>query len=142
MSDMEEPLTEDLLEKLLIADDPASFLGKNDIGQRDLPGMLADLLDSKGLRRVDVVHAAQLNETFGYQIFKGQRKPSRNKVLQLALAMGLDLRETDRLLQAASVSTLYCKDRRDAIIIYCIDHDATLAETNECLYEFGEDTIC
>ena len=142
MSDVEEPLTEDLLEKLLVADDPSSFIDSDDVGQRDLPGMLADLLDSKGLRRVDVVHAAQLNETFGYQIFKGQRKPSRNKVLQLALAMKLSLKETDRLLQAASVSTLYCKDRRDAIIIYCIDHDASLAETNESLYEFGEDTIC
>lgn len=142
MSDVEEPLTEDLLEKLLVADDPSSFIDSEGVGQRDLPGMLADLLDLKGLRRVDVVHAAQLNETFGYQIFKGQRKPSRNKVLQLALAMQLDLKETDRLLQAASVSTLYCKDRRDAIIIYCIEHGATLAETNESLYEFGEDTIC
>ena len=137
MSDVEEPLTEDLLEKLLVADDPASFIEKNDVGQRDLPGMLADLLDAKGLRRVDVVHAAQLNETFGYQIFKGQRKPSRNKVLQLALAMHLDLKETNRLLQAASVSTLYCKDRRDAIIIYCIEHGGTLPETNDFLYEFG-----
>ena len=142
MSDVEEPLTEDLLEKLLVADDPSSFIDSEDVGQRDLSGMLADLLDSKGMRRVDVVHAAQLNETFGYQIFKGQRKPSRNKVLQLALAMRLNLKETDRLLQAASVSTLYCKDRRDAIIIYCIEHGGTLAETNESLYEFGEDTIC
>lgn len=142
MSDVEEPLTEDLLQKLLIADDPLSFIDDNEVGQRDLTGMLADLLDAKGLRRVDVVHAAQLNETFGYQIFKGQRSPSRNKVLQLALAMNLDLKETDRLLQAASVSTLYCKDRRDAIIIYCIEHGASLAETNDSLYEFGEDTIC
>lgn len=142
MSDMNEPLTEDLLEQLLIADDPESFLNDNDLGQRDLPGMLADLLDAKGLRRIDVVHEAQLNETFGYQIFKGKRKPSRNKVLQLALGMRLNLKETDRLLQAAEVSTLYCKDRRDAIIIYCIEHDATLAETNDSLYEFGEDTIC
>lgn len=142
MSDMEEPLTEDLLQKLLVSDDPSSFIDENDIGQRNLPGMLADLLDSKNLRRVDVVHEAQLNETFGYQIFKGQRRPSRNKVLQLALAMGLNLKETNRLMQAASVSPLYCKDRRDAIIIFCIDHNATLIETNESLYEFGEDTIC
>lgn len=142
MSDVEVPLTEDLLEQLLVADDPSSFLDNNEVGQRDLPGMLADLLDSKGLRRVDVVHEAQLNETFGYQIFKGQRKPSRNKVLQLALAMHLNLRETNRLLQAACVSTLYCKDRRDAIIIYCVEHKGSLTQTNDTLYEFGEDTIC
>ena len=84
----------------------------------------------------------RLNHTFCSQIFMGQRGAARNKVLQLALALGLTLKEADRLLQAAGASGLYCKDRRDAIIIFCLDHGYSLQKTDEELYRFGEDTIC
>ena len=48
--------------------------------------------------------AAELNETFGYQIFKGQaRGRGRDTVLRLAIALGCNLVETRRLLQAAGV---------------------------------------
>lgn len=36
---------------------------------------------------------------------------------------------------------LYCKNRRDAIIIFCIDHGETLQTADEQLYAFHEDTI-
>ena len=85
---------------------------------------------------------ANLNETFGYQIFKGERNPSRNKVLQIAFAMALSLRETNRALSAAGVNALNCKNRRDAIIIFCIDRGCSLQKVNEELYRFGEETVC
>lgn len=88
-----------------------------------------------------MVRAAGLNETFGYQIFKGQRNPSRDKVLQIALAMELGIRETNRLLKAAGVNELYCKDRRDAIVLFCVDHGYSLQKTNEELYRFDEETL-
>ena len=44
--------------------------------------------------------------------------------------------------KAAGVSELYCKDRRDAIIIFCIDRGCSLQKVNEELYRFGERTIC
>ena len=88
-----------------------------------------------------VVRMADLNETFGYQIFTGARHPSRNKVLQIAFAMALTLKETNRALTAAGVSVLNCKDRRDAIIIFCIDRGCSLQKVNEELYRFGEETV-
>ena len=136
-----EPLTEELLQELLAAPSPVAFTDAHSIGHRTLAAYLNQLLDEKGLKRADVVRAAGLNETFGYQIFKGQRNPSRDKVLQLAFALGCDLVETRRLLKAAGVNELYCKDRRDAIIIFCIDHGCTLQETDDELYRFGERTL-
>lgn len=136
-----EPLTEELLHELLSAPSALDFICAHDITHRSLSDYLNQLLAEKGLRRVDVVRAAGINETFGYQIFKGQRSPSRDKVLQLAFAMGCDLIETNRLLKAAGVNELYCKDRRDAIIIFCIDHEYTLQRTDEELYRFGEKTL-
>ncbi len=99
------------------------------------------MLAEKGLRRADVVREAGINETFGYQIFKGQRNPTRDKVLQLAFALGCDFVETNRLLKAAGANELYCKDRRDAIILFCIDRGMGLTRTDEELYRFGEETL-
>ena len=139
---MKEPLTEELLNELLSAPDSISFADKHKIGHVGLAEYLQRLLDEKGLERVDVVRKAGLNSTFGYQIFIGTRHPSRNKLLQIAFAMGLNLKETNRLLQAGDANELYCKNRRDAVIIFCIQHAQTLQQTDEELYRFGEETIC
>lgn len=139
---MEEPLTEELLDELLSAPDPQAFIAQAEKNDRTLAGYLQQLLAEKGMKRSEVVRAAGLNETFGYQIFKGQRRASRNKILQIAFAMGLSLRETGRLLQAAGVNGLYCKDRRDAIIIFALDRGLGLQAVEEALYRYGEETIC
>lgn len=137
-----EPLTEELLEELLESPSAMDFIAANGIGERSLSEYLNSLLDEKGLRRSDVIRKAGINETFGYQIFTGQRGASRNKALQLAFAMGLTLRQTNRLLRAAGANELYAKSRRDAIILFCLDRGDSLQNTNEQLYAFGEDTIC
>lgn len=138
---MKEPMTEDLLNELLDSPDPAAFASKHKLACRSLPDYLQQLLDERGLRRPEVVRQAGINPTFGYQIFVGQRNPSRNKLLQLAFAMKLSLREMNRLLQAGGCNELYCKNRRDAIIIFCINHGETLQTADEQLYAFHEDTI-
>ena len=139
---MKEPLTEELLEQLLAAPDPARFAAEHKISQRNLPDYLQQLLDEKGLERAQVIRDADLNETYGYQIFMGQRRPARDKVLQIIFAMHMSLQEANRTLQAAGVNELYCKNRRDAIIIYCLDHGYSLLQTDQELYRFDEETIC
>ena len=138
---MEEPLTEDMLAELVDAPDPRAFIGRADVGARDLAPYLNQLLEGRGLRRAAVVRAAGLNETFGYQIFTGARRASRDNLLKIAFALGLTLRETNRLLQAGGANGLYCKNRRDAIVIFAITHGYTLQKTEEELYRFGEETI-
>lgn len=139
---MAEPLTEELLDELLEAPSIDSYLDVHAPGTRSLSDYLNELLEAKRLKRSQVVRMANLNETFGYQIFTGARNPSRDKVLQIAFAMALTLRETNRALEAAGVSSLYSKDRRDAIIIFCLDRCYSLQKVNEELYRFGERTIC
>lgn len=141
-SGMKEPLTEKLLDELLAAPDPKRFIDKHRVTSRCLSDYLGRLLEEHHLKRSDVVRTAGINDTFGYQIFMGQRRASRDKILALAFAMHLDLRETDRLLQAAGVNGLYCKNRRDAIIIFSIDKGYSLQKVDEELYRFGEETIC
>lgn len=141
-STMDEPLTEEMLNELLDSPDPDSFLRTHDVSTRELSDYLQELLNTHGLVRKDVIHAANINETYGYELFTGRKtKPNRDKILQLAFAMGLSLRETDRLLTAGGASRLYCKDRRDAIIIFCLDRHASLADVNDALYQRNERTL-
>ncbi|MCF2621017.1 XRE family transcriptional regulator [Collinsella tanakaei] len=139
---MTERLTEEVLKELLEAPSIDSFIDKHEFPSCSLSDYLQQMLEKKHLERARVVRMADLNETFGYQIFTGARNPSRNKVLQIAFAMALTLRETNRALSAAGSSTLTCKNRRDAIIIFCIDHGCSLQKVNEELYRLGEETIC
>lgn len=139
---MDETLTEELLDELLTSPTISSFVDHHDSDQRTLSQYLNELLELKGLKRSEVVKAAGLNETFGYQIFTGARGAKRDKVLQIAFAMRLDLKETARLLRAAGANELYCKNRRDAIIIFSLNKGFSLQKVNEELYLFGEDTIC
>lgn len=78
---MSEPLTEELLDDLLEALSLDRFMSEHDLSTRILSDYLNQMLAEKGLERAAVVRMANLNETFGYQIFKGTHRPSRNKVL-------------------------------------------------------------
>lgn len=144
----DKKLTDELLNELLDAPNIDVYIKEHDFAASSLSDYLKQLLQEnkqllqeKGLERSRVVRMADLNETFGYQIFTGARHPSRNKVLQIAFAMALTLKETNRALTAAGVSVLNCKDRRDAIVIFCIDRGCSLQKVNEELYRFGEETV-
>ena len=135
---MEEPLTEELLDELLSASDPQTFFESYEVRERTLSDYLRELIE-----RADAIHRSGLNETYGYQLFEGQRaNPSRDKVLQLVFGMGLTLKEAGRLMKIAGVSPLYCKNRRDAIIIFCVNKRLSLQTANEELFRFGEQTVC
>lgn len=138
---MAERLTDELLQELLDAPSIDSYVAGHEFSERTLADYLQKLLQEKHLERPRVVRMADLNETFGCQIFKGTRRPSRNKVLQIAFAMALTIKETDRALTLAGAQALSCKDRRDAIIMFCIDRGCSLQKVNEELYRFGEETV-
>lgn len=137
----EDRLTDEMLEQIVRSRSPEGFLSGDSGVDRDLPGFLQKMLDKRGLRRSEVVRAAHLNETYGYQIFKGQRHPTRDKILALGFALHLDLHEMRQLLNQANLGDLYSKNRRDAIIIFCVSHGYDLDRTDEELYRFGEDTV-
>ena len=100
---MNEPLTEELLNELLASSDPEDFISQHPASKRELAPYLNEMLVAHGKERNEVIHASNLDHTYAYQILAGTRtNPSRNKILQLAFAIGLTPRETDRALQAAA----------------------------------------
>lgn len=139
----QERLTEELLERLLESTSPEQYLddAAAETENRTLADYAHALLAEKNLKRSDVIRASGLNATFAYQIFQGTRMAGRDSAIMLALGLQCSLRETQRLLRFAGVSELWCKLRRDAIIIFCIKQGYTREETDDELYRLGEKTL-
>lgn len=141
LTDDSDLLTEELLQRLLSCTSPEAYLEKAPIDNRTLSEYLHELLAAHSLSRADVARGSAVNATFVYQVFEGSRQIGRENAIKLALGMGCNLRETQRLLRHAGVSELWCKSRRDAIIIYCIEHGYSLMRCDEELYRLGENTL-
>lgn len=140
--DKQKTLTEEYRNAILTSNKPAEFLERSFESSKDLGAFLTAKLDEKGLKKAPVIRDAQIGETYAYQIFSGTRnKPDRNYILALCIAMGLDAHETRRALCLGNVGDLYAKNRRDAIILFCVDHGYSLIQTNDELYNNGEETI-
>jgi hypothetical protein len=136
-----ELLTEELLERLLSSASPEAYLSGDTLDDRSLADYLYDLIDVHGLTRADVARGAAMNGTFVYQLFEGSRGVGRDNAIKLAFGCRCSLREAQRLLRMAGLSELWCKKRRDAIIIHCIDNGLTLAQCDDELYRLGEETL-
>ena len=137
----EEHLTADLLKQLCAAAKPEDYLLQGETIDRELPDYLNELLSERALKRADVVRASAVNETFIYDIFKGKSLPGRDNAIKIAFSLHCDLTETQRILRLAGVSELWPKRSRDAVIIWCIEHDFTLAQCDDELYRLGEQTL-
>ncbi len=138
----EECLTENLLDRLRAAASPQEYLDADVTIDRSLKSYLDDLLAEKRVKRATVIRAAGMNTTVAYDIFSGKCvHPGRDKVIMLAFGMGCTLVETQRMLRLAGVSELWPKVRRDAIVVWCIDHGMSRAACDDELWNFGEKTL-
>ncbi|MEZ3446993.1 MAG: helix-turn-helix transcriptional regulator [Lachnospiraceae bacterium] len=98
---------------------------------------LNQLLSQKGVSRADVVRGSMLDRAYVYQIFSGEKTPSRDKLLAVAFGLKLSDSETQQLLKLSGNRALYAKDRRDAVILFALYHKKTLQETNDMLFDLG-----
>lgn len=131
-------LTEELLNRLLRSTDISSFLDSEHIVDLEFTDYLHDVLERHGLTRADVVRASGLNPTVVYDIFAGKSRPGRDNAIMLSLGLDCDLQETQRLLRLSGVSELWCKQRRDAIIIWCVNNGYDRAAVDHELSRFNE----
>ncbi len=136
---MKEESTSALLRRICHSEDLEEFLqGQFDETQIPAFHIYIDTLCRKsGQVPERIIQHSGIERTYGHQLFNGTRKPSRDKVIQLAFGFGLNLEDTQRLLQIARKSPLYPKIKRDAAIIFCIDRQKEFWETQSVLHSLG-----
>ena len=73
--------------------------------------------------------------------YVGRDNPGKDKIIRLCLAAGLDLEETQRALKVSGMPILYPRDKKDATVIFAIEHGLSVISTNELLYQNGLEVL-
>ncbi len=135
--------TKEMLEQLKTAESLDGYLHENEdhlVGGA-ISTQLETALRETGLSKAEVLHRAEINDIYGYQLFAGSRKPSRDKLIALCIGMSLTLDRTQALLKATGFAPLYAKNKRDSILIFGIQNKQTVLELNTALYDHAEPTL-
>ena len=101
--------------------------------QLSLTSYLHMLLERRGLSVGSVIRQCSLDRSYGYQLFNGTRRPTRDMLVALALQLEFTGEETQRLLKLAGRPVLYARNKRDAALLYSLTHRLTLAQAEELL---------
>lgn len=128
-----------LMSRLLKATNINRFIDENSQCMKVTPfrEYIRQKCDKTGVVPEQVIKRSDIERTYGHQLFRGFRTPSRDKVIQLSFGFGLDVDGTQELLKVARKSALYPKIRRDAAIIFCIKRGMGIFDTQAVLEELG-----
>ncbi|MCR4834260.1 MAG: macro domain-containing protein [Butyrivibrio sp.] len=98
---------------------------------------LQQLINKKGLKNSEVYAAANINKQYFSKLLKGKVKPSKEKVLALAVGLRLNMDETVDFLGLAgyAISPI---SQTDAVVRYFIEHeDYNVIKIDMVLFDYG-----
>ncbi len=103
---------------------------------------LFKLIDKKGMTDVQCYKKANVSRKTFYKIRSEENyRPSKATVISFAIALGLDLSETQALLKTVGL-TLSGSDRFDVIVTYCIRSGIyDVFKINDLLFRFDQPTL-
>ena len=134
--------TQELLNRLETEDDIALFFKEKE-GEFltiDLRELLNELVAHKELKLSDIVRKSGQGD-YVYKVFNGDRKPSRDILIGIAIGMNLTFKETQFVLRIAKQAALDPRDKRDSILIYSINTGLEYPKVNDLLSEMNEKSI-
>ena len=102
---------------------------------------LNELIETKELKKAEVILQSGLERTYAYQIFSGKKTPARDKLLALSIGMRLTFDEVQNLLKVNGYAQLYPKNKRDNIIIFAFYKGQKMWELNDNLLTMDEEII-
>ncbi len=102
-----------------------------------LSSSLETLLTKKNVKKSQCIQDSGLDRNYGYQIFSGERTPSRDKLFALCLAMHLTIKEVHTLFCSTGYPDLYPKNQRDSVFIFALQKQLSVSDTNNLLYELN-----
>lgn len=140
---MEQKLTEELIHEIENTQKVEDYLdcNRSELINSRFHEYMKKLLTEKSLKKTDIVSGSNLNRAYVYQIFSGSKVPSRDKVIALGFGYKLDLSEMQRFLKQAGYRELYARDKRDAILIFALNKDLDIVQTNELIDNLSEQIL-
>lgn len=107
----------------------------------NITAYLNELLNRHGLQAKDIIIRLNMERSYTYQILNGRRQPTRTFLIRIAFLCKLSVNETQKLLSAGSRPILYPRNRFDAAVLYCLQHQLNEEELNKLLVDIGEEAL-
>lgn len=132
---MELKTTNELNHEIKSVTNIEDFLAKNKehLLKDSLSEHLNALLVQKGVKRADVVRGSLLDRAYVYQIFSGEKIPSRDKLIAIAFGLCLSDEEAQKMLKLSGNRELYLRDQRDVLILFALQQKKNIFWVNELL---------
>lgn len=111
------------------------------IALETIPSYLNKKMGGTGLSTAQLFEAASTERSTGYKIMNGQLLPSRDSLLRVCFALGLDVNEAQYLLKIGRRARLTPRDSRDAVVLHCIIKKLSLMDANLVLFDAGEEPL-
>ena len=73
----------------------------------DIRNFFDILLNETGMKKSEIIRRANLSRVYGYQLMEGRRRGKRDYYILIALAMSLDLKNTQRMLSVTHCGALH-----------------------------------
>ncbi len=130
--------TQELLKQLSNKEtDFAEFVSRaeNSFIKKDLNDTWQKLIEKSKLSKSDIINKSDIGYTYFYDILRGEKCPSRDKIVRLILAMQLELDDCQTVLELYNWAPLYAKDKRDSAMIYAINNNLSVWSLDELLAE-------
>jgi len=136
---MQDKKTELIEEELANSKDYAKFMNENENVISEIhPGLyLSNLITISGAKKSQVVAKLDINTGYAYEILRQEKLPDRDKMLQFAFALNMNIDESQKMLKKCGYANLYVKNPRDAIVYYCITRRQSLIDANIMLSKQG-----
>jgi transcriptional regulator with XRE-family HTH domain len=124
--------TRELEESIRTTTSIHSFLNGQQMNMVEItPGRyIAKLMRQNNITKSQLHKRTNLSKSFFYEILSDKKQPSRNNFIQILLGLKLTFDECQNALKACQYSPLYARNRWDAVIIYCIENEKSLLDTN------------
>jgi len=140
---VEDSTTDNLMDALMSTDGEKqldSFLksidGKYPV---DFKTYLNQKMEEKGVDRPWLVRESRVEKSYIYKLCDGKKvNPGKDKIVMIALALRMTIKETQKALEIVGAGALYPKNQRDSILIYAIKKKHSVSAANSLLEQYGE----
>lgn len=106
-----------------------------------LGDLVRRLMAKQKLSLSDISCRSGLSRDYLGDLIQGKIQPRRNKLIQIAFGLQLDVPEACLLLERGEAASLSELNRRDVVIALCLHWRIDLSNCDSMLYELGERTV-
>lgn len=105
---------------------------------QDFVSFMQDMLTKYGMKRKEIADITGMSQDYLYKVLNGSKKTNeRDYLIAIALAIGMNINESQHILDINGLHVLDTRDLRDHILFKSIEDGVSFHRVNERLYKAG-----